>query len=208
MNRSVSPDEDMNPDISLTAESKNLCLQYLLDELDAEQVKLFEEELAESTSLGDELRRQAEMVSMLSDLNFSEAIPPVQTAPALQTGTWWRIACIALAVCCAGMVFRTWWQVGSAPQLDIARPDTLPQVVVDNHTDRKPDTAPEFTLIVRAWADGQLPAETGDRQDNAMPIATGDDHTLGDYFQETDDEVDDTSGEQRFSWIFTAASEI
>jgi len=206
MSRSVSPDEDMNPNISLTSESKNRCLQYLLDELDAEQVELFEEELAESTSLCDELQRQAEMVSMLSGLNFGEEVPPAQTRSALQAGTWWRIACIAIAACCAGMVFRTWWQTsGSGSPLDLARLDTLPHVVVDNQSDR-PIPVPEFTLIVRAWADGRLPSETSEQ--NNVPIATGDDDTLDDFLQETDDEIGDSSAEQRFSWIFTAASEI
>ena len=210
MSSTVSSDDDMIPDIALTDDSRNRCLQYLLGELDSEQVDLFEEELAESKRLGDELHRQAEAVSMLSDLRTGEEIPaPVQTASTLQAVTLWRIACIAIAVCFAGMVVRTWWQTpDSLSPLEVAQSNTLPRVVADNRTDEQPGSVPEFTLIARAWADSQLPDESGSRHSNTMPNTTGDDDTIGDYFEETDVEVDDANSEQGFSWMFTAVSEI
>jgi len=50
--------------------------------------------------------------------------------------------------------------------------------------------------------------ESGSRKNSTMPDATSDDDTFGDYLKETDNQVDDTSSEQRFSWIFTAVTEI
>ena len=210
MSKTVPSNDDLNPDIALTDDSKNRCLQYLLGELDSEQVEFFEDELAESRSLGNELHRQAETISMLSELHTSEEISAsVQTVSRLEAGSLWRIACIAIAVCFAGMVVRTWWQTrDSGSQLKVVQPDTSPRAVADNRTDLQLASVPEFTLIARAWADSQMLEESGSRKNSTMPDATSDDDTFGDYLKETDNQVDDTSSEQRFSWIFTAVTEI
>jgi hypothetical protein len=204
MNKIISSDGEIHLDIDLTDDLKNRCLQYLLDDLDSEQVELFEKALSESASLGDELNRQAEAISMLSEIHSGEGIPaPVQTDSGQQTVTLRKIACIALAVCFAGMMVRGWWQTpGSVAQSEVAQPGIVPPLAADNVTDLQPVAVPEFTLIARAWADNQLREDTGFQQSETLP------DTIGDYFEETGSEVNDISSEPAFSWMFIAASEI
>ena len=205
--------------VELTETCKNQCLQYLLGELAPDQLTLFEERLGESVRLADELQRQAEMIVTLSEVSNlpdvttrTHASTTFQNAnlPSRKFGSQkWVMQglVIAVAVCIAGFVFRTWWPSTRPPQGSESPNDNLAGRVINDGSNMT--TVSESTLIARAWAAAQV-----DENDlNITPSAS----LAGTYVQATSSsnnelelelEATDNTSEDSFSWMFTAAFEI
>jgi len=211
--------QQQQDNVELTETCKNQCLQYLLGELAPDQLTLFEERLGESVRLADELQRQAEMIVTLSEVSNlpdvttrTHASTTFQNAnlPSRKFGSQkWVMQglVIAVAVCIAGFVFRTWWPSTRPPQGSESPNDNLAGRVINDGSNMT--TVSESTLIARAWAAAQV-----DENDlNITPSAS----LAGTYVQATSssnnelelelDATDNTS-EDSFSWMFTAAFEI
>jgi len=190
-------------DRDLTGDCKNQCLQYLLNELEPDQIALFEETLGNSEQLAEELQRQAEMIAMLSELPVGST--NLATLPKVDHSlrkSFAKLAGVALAVCIAGLVFRTWWSApGPGQRLEPSNTFLTDRVSIDAAI-----TAPlsESTLIARAWAAGQTAKDSGVRSETTLadlqPIALSDDF-------EFQDEETGTASDEAFSWIFTASFE-
>jgi hypothetical protein len=190
-------------DRDLTGDCKNQCLQYLLNELEPDQIALFEETLGNSEQLAEELQRQAEMIAMLSELPVGST--NLATLPKVDHSlrkSFAKLAGVALAVCIAGLAFRTWWSApGPGQRLEPSTTFLTDRVSIDAAI-----TAPlsESTLIARAWAAGQTAKDSGVRSETTLadlqPIALSDDF-------EFQDEETGTASDEAFSWIFTASFE-
>ena len=192
-------------DRDLTGDCKNQCLQYLLNELEPDQIALFEETLGNSEQLAEELQRQAEMIAIL--LSYQWAAPTFRLYRRLiircERG-FAKLVCVALAVCIAGLAFRTWWSAtGPGQRLEPSNTFLTDRVSIDAAI-----TAPlsESTLIARAWAAGQADERIRvsylrqhSRTYNPSPSVM----TLNFKLKRRDDTPDDS-----FSWMFTAAFEI
>ena len=211
--------QQQQDNVELTETCKNQCLQYLLGELAPDQLTLFEERLGESVRLADELQRQAEMVVTLSEVSNlpdvttrTHASTTFQNAnlPSRKFGSQkWVMQglVIAVAVCIAGFVFRTWWPSTRPPQGSESPNDNLAGRVINDGSNMT--TVSESTLIARAWAAAQV-----DENDlNITPSAS----LAGTYVQATSSsnnelelelEATDNTSEDSFSWMFTAAFEI
>ncbi|MCP4942721.1 MAG: hypothetical protein GY924_12170, partial [Planctomycetaceae bacterium] len=166
--------QQQQDDVDLTETCKNQCLQYLLGELAADQLSLFEERLGNSDRLADELQRQAEMIVTLSEVS---TLANVTSKPSVSTTSLnadrrsqrlgsqrlgsqnllMRGFAIAVAVCIAGFVFRTWWSSSRPPQGPESPNDNFAGRVIDNDTNMT--TVSEATLIARAWAAAQVDDE-------------------------------------------------
>ena len=200
-------------DVDLTDDCKNQCLQYLLNELEPDQITLFEEKLCNSERVADELQRQAEMIVKLSEVAaVSEASAkngtPI-TVPHIHRRSHnfvVKAVWIALAVCIGGLAFRTWWSTTKPSQEQEAANDNLAGLLIEN--DATTATVSEFTLIARAWAASQMEK---DRSELADSTPTGTDvqfiNTVGDELEWHQEEAEGNS-EEAFSWMFTAAIEI
>ncbi|MDB4557827.1 hypothetical protein N9053_01630 [bacterium] len=190
-------------DRDLTGDCKNQCLQYLLNELEPDQIALFEETLGNSEQLAEELQRQAEMIAILSELPVGGT--NLSTLPKVDHSlrkSFAKLACVALAVCIAGLAFRTWWSAtGPGQRLEPSNTFLTDRVSIDAAI-----TAPlsESTLIARAWAAGQAEKDSGVLSETTLtdlqPIALGDDF-------EFQDEETGAASDGAFSWIFTASFE-
>jgi hypothetical protein len=211
--------QQQQDNVELTETCKNQCLQYLLGELAPDQLTLFEERLGESVRLADELQRQAEMIVTLSEVSNlpdvttrTHASTTFQNAnlPSRKFGSQkWVMQglVIAVAVCIAGFVFRTWWPSTRPPQGSESPNDNLAGRVINDGSNMT--TVSESTLIARAWAAAQV-----DENDlNITPSAS----LAGTYVQATSSsnnelelelEATDNTSEDSFSWMFTAAFEI
>ena len=211
-------------DVDLTETCKNQCLQYLLGELAADQLSLFEERLGNSDRLADELQRQAEMIVTLSEVSTLANVtskPSVSTTSLNANRRSQRLGsqrlgsqnlpirgfAIAVAVCIAGFVFRTWWSSTRPPQGPESPNDNFAGRVIDNDTNMT--TVSEATLIARAWAAAQVDNEDLVITPNALLAGTdvqainSSNNELELEAEATDDTPDDS-----FSWMFTAAFEI
>ncbi|MAI32209.1 MAG: hypothetical protein CMM07_11140 [Rhodopirellula sp.] len=206
-------------DVDLTETCKNQCLQYLLGELAADQLSLFEERLGNSDRLADELQRQAEMIVTLSEVSI---LANVTSKPSVSTTSLnanrrsqklgsqnllMRGFAIAVAVCIAGFVFRTWWSSTRAPQGPESPNDNFAGRVIDDDTNMT--TVSEATLIARAWAAAQVDDEDLVTTPNAFLAGTDVQaiHSSNDELELGTEATDDTSDDS-FSWMFTAAFEI
>ena len=193
----------------LPDDGKDQCLQYLLNELQPDQVAAFEKQLANSEQLAEELQRQSEMIAMLSDASAgSTTVPdlkrPLEDRPAQKNLV--KLACIALAVCITGLAFRTWWSSTEPQAIREASSETLAEA--KSQHDPPNTTVSESTLLARAWADGQMEKDSDILSGATLlgaepqPIIS-----LDDKFAAQDEETKDASNES-FSWMFTAAYEI
>ena len=194
---------------ALSDDGKDQCLQYLLNELQPDQVAAFEKQLANSEQLAEELQRQSEMIAMLSDASAgSTTVPdlkrPLEDRPAQKNLV--KLACIALAVCITGLAFRTWWSSTEPQAIREASSETLAEA--KSQHDPPNTTVSESTLIARAWADGQMEKDA-DILSEATLLGTEPQPiiSLDDKFAAQDEETKDASNES-FSWMFTAAYEI
>ena len=216
--------QQQQDDVDLTETCKNQCLQYLLGELAADQLSLFEERLGNSDRLADELQRQAEMIVTLSEVSTLANVtskPSVSTTSLNANRRSQRLGsqrlgsqnllirgfAIAVAVCIAGFVFRTWWSSSRPPQGPESPNDNFAGRVIDNDTNMT--TVSEATLIARAWAAAQVDDEDLVITPNALLAGTdvqainSSNNELELETEATDDTPDDS-----FSWMFTAAFEI
>ena len=216
--------QQQQDDVDLTETCRNQCLQYLLGELAADQLSLFEERLGNSDRLADELQRQAEMIVTLSEVSTLANVtskPSVSTTSLNANRRSQRLGsqrlgsqnlpirgfAIAVAVCIAGFVFRTWWSSTRPPQGPESPNDNFAGRVIDNDTNMT--TVSEATLIARAWAAAQVDNEDLVITPNALLAGTdvqainSSNNELELEAEATDDTPDDS-----FSWMFTAAFEI
>lgn len=216
--------QQQQDDVDLTETCRNQCLQYLLGELAADQLSLFEERLGNSDRLADELQRQAEMIVTLSEVSTLANVtskPSVSTTSLNANRRSQRLGsqrlgsqnllirgfAIAVAVCIAGFVFRTWWSSTRPPQGPESLNDNFAGRVIDNDTNMT--TVSEATLIARAWAAAQVDNEDLVISPNALLAGTdvqainSSNNELELEAEATDDTPDDS-----FSWMFTAAFEI
>ena len=216
--------QQQQDDVDLTETCKNQCLQYLLGELAADQLSLFEERLGNSDRLADELQRQAEMIVTLSEVSTLANVtskPSVSTTSLNANRRSQRLGsqrlgsqnllmrgfAIAVAVCIAGFVFRTWWSSTRPPQGPESPNDNFAGRVIDDDTHIT--TVSEAMLIARAWAAAQVDDEDLVITPNAALAGTdvqainSNNNELELEAEATDDTPDDS-----FSWMFTAAFEI
>lgn len=204
--------------VDLTENCKNECLQYLLNELAPEQVRLFEERLGKSDQLAVELQRQAEMIVTLSE---ASTLPDALSKPTLSATTQnaiihqrrvlVKVFGIAIAVCVAGFLFRTWWS-STGPQQETESPsDRFATRVMDNEVSTT--MVSESTLIARAWAAAQTADQSSENGLHTSLAGIGtqainsrnDDHD--NELESEEQEMADASGDA-FSWMFTATFEI
>ena len=212
--------QQQQDNVELTETCKNQCLQYLLGELAPDQLTLFEERLGESVRLADELQRQAEMIVTLSEVSNlpdvttrTHASTTFQNAnlPSRKFGSQkWVMQglVIAVAVCIAGFVFRTWWPSTRPPQGSESPNDNLAGRVINDGSNMT--TVSESTLIARAWATAQV-----DDQDLSITPNTSRDKTTDVQFINTStNELEletvptEENSDDSFSWMFTATFEI
>ena len=214
--------QQQQDDVDLTETCKNQCLQYLLGELAADQLSLFEERLGNSDRLADELQRQAEMIVTLSEVSTLANVtskPSVSTTSLNANRRSQRLGsqrlgsqnllmrgfAIAVAVCIAGFVFRTWWSSTRPPQGPESPNDNFAGRVIDNDTNMT--TVSEATLIARAWAAAQVDNEDLVITPNAL-LAGTDVQAINSSNNELEAEATDDTPNDSFSWMFTAAFEI
>ena len=126
---------------SIDEAERQQCLQYLLGELPDQQNAAFEQRLAESTPLCDELQQQSEMLLLLSEtstpqLQAVSQLPAVSTSGTEnQSGNHWIEAIVALAACLL-IAFVAW----------NASKETKTTASLE-----------EDALIAEAWADTDVP---------------------------------------------------
>lgn len=120
---------------SIDEAERQQCLQYLLGELSDQQTLAFEQRLAESTPLCDELQQQSEMLLLISETST----PQLQTASTYdaenKSGVRWIEAIVALAACLL-IAFVAWNAVKET--------ETVASLEED-------------ALIAEAWADTDVP---------------------------------------------------
>lgn len=202
-------DEQRQSSGVLSDDGKDQCLQYLLNELQPDQVAAFEKQLANSEQLAEELQRQSEMIAMLSDASAgSPTVPdlkrPLEDRPAQKNLV--KLACIALAVCITGLAFRTWWSSTEPQALRETSSETLVEAKSHHHLSNT--TVSESILIARAWAAGQMEKDADILSEAALPGTEPQPIiSLDDKFAAQDEETKEASNES-FSWMFTAAYEI
>ena len=219
--------QQQQDDVDLTETCKNQCLQYLLGELAADQLSLFEERLGNSDRLADELQRQAEMIVTLSEVSTlanATSKPSVSTTSLNANRRSQRLGSqrlgsqrlgsqnllmrgfvIAVAVCIAGFVFRTWWSSSRPPQGPESPNDNFAGRVIDDDTHIT--TVSEAMLIARAWAAAQVDDEDLVITPNAL-LAGTDVQAINSSNNELEAEATDDTPNDSFSWMFTAAFEI
>ena len=214
--------QQQQDDVDLTETCKNQCLQYLLGELAADQLSLFEERLGNSDRLADELQRQAEMIVTLSEVSTlanATSKPSVSTTSLNANRRSQRLGsqrlgsqnllmrgfAIAVAVCIAGFVFRTWWSSSRPPQGPESPNDNFAGRVIDDDTHIT--TVSEAMLIARAWAAAQVDNEDLVITPNAL-LAGTDVQAINSSNNELEAEATDDTPNDSFSWMFTAAFEI
>ena len=214
--------QQQQDDVDLTETCKNQCLQYLLGELAADQLSLFEERLGNSDRLADELQRQAEMIVTLSEVSTlanATSKPSVSTTSLNANRRSQRLGsqrlgsqnllmrgfAIAVAVCIAGFVFRTWWSSTRPPQGPESPNDNFAGRVIDDDTHIT--TVSEAMLIARAWAAAQVDDEDLVITPNAL-LAGTDVQAINSSNNELEAEATDDTPNDSFSWMFTAAFEI
>ncbi|MGI9466853.1 MAG: hypothetical protein ACR2OA_07015 [Rubripirellula sp.] len=207
--------EHEQDNVNLTENCKNQCLQYLLDELDPEQLAWFEERLGKSDLLVNELQRQAEMIVSLSEVSSQpNAIsgPGNSTISPNENGRSQKLLRrgfgIAIAVCAAVFVFRTWWPSITPPQGSESPDNKFAGRVI--HDDANMTQVSEATLIARAWATAQV-----DDQDLSItPNTSRDKPTDVQFINTSTNELEletvptEENSDDSFSWMFTATFEI
>ncbi len=215
----ASNNQQQQDDVDLTETCKNECLQYLLGELSPKELTSFEVRLGQSDRLADELQRQAEMIVTLSE---SSILPGAISRPTVSTNSQnanrrsqifgsdnllTKGLVIAVAVCIAGFVFRTWWSSTRSPLSSKLPAEHFADRIIDD--DSQITAVPESRLIARAWAAAQVDNQDLDTMPNA-PLAGTDVHAINASNIELKlgvEATDDTSDDS-FSWMFTAAFEI
>lgn len=199
--------------VDLTENCKNQCLLYLLNELAPDQLILFEERLGKSDVLADELQRQAEMIVTLSELStppemISRPIisTTAQDAQSRSQKLLVRGFAIAVAVCIAGFVFRTWWPATKTPQGSESSKNKFAGSIIDGDSNLTPVS--ESALIARAWA-SQVDDPDFTITPNAPLTRTDVQAIASDKNElESQPEATDVNSDDSFSWMFTAAFEI
>ena len=193
----------------LSDDGKDQCLQYLLNELQPEQVTAFEKQLANSDQLAEELQSQAEMIAMLSDASAGSTTEPDLTHPLEDRPdhkNLVKLACIALAVCITGLTFRTWWASTEPRAIRETSSETLVEAKI--HHDLPNTTVSESILIARAWAAGQMEKGTDILSEATLPDTELQPIiSFHNKFEALDKETEEASNES-FSWMFTATYEI
>lgn len=104
------------------------CLQYLLGELSTHQSTQFEQQLAMSPALGDELQRQSELLCMASNAISETQIVDTQLANADSatpgSATPWIEAIVALAACLL-VAFVGWNLTKTSSSINALQEDVL-----------------------------------------------------------------------------------
>jgi hypothetical protein len=128
--------------------SEEQCWLYLLGELDASKSAEFEQRLATSPELSDQLLRQAELISGLSTIKHQ-----LQVAPATPSRvSSWSIAVsiMTVAACLAIVVLGVRSRSVEKDSLASRTPSLSPR-----GTAAKDPNVSEDLLIARAWADSR-----------------------------------------------------
>jgi hypothetical protein len=128
--------------------SEEQCWLYLLGELDASKSAEFEQRLATSPELSDQLLRQAELISGLSTIESQ-----LQVAPATPSRvSSWSIAVsiMTVAACLAIVVLGVRSRSVEKDSLASRTPSLSPR-----GTAAKDPNVSEDLLIARAWADSR-----------------------------------------------------
>jgi hypothetical protein len=128
--------------------SEEQCWLYLLGELDASKSAEFEQRLATSPELSDQLLRQAELISGLSTIKHQ-----LQVAPATPSRvSSWSIAVsiMTVAACLAIVVLGVRSRSVEKDSLASRTPSLSPRGIA-----AKDPNVSEDLLIARAWADSR-----------------------------------------------------
>jgi hypothetical protein len=177
---------DRDPTVTEAADDQDeACLLYLLDELDVEGRRRFETRLANEPKLGDQLLRQADLISALSRTPSRSEAPIA--IPATQARPWRWIAAAAAIAACIALAFQIAQMFSSSPSL--ASRESL------SDANRSPQPMDEATLIAQAWASSQNIGQT--LQEPLADLAADDpyDAMLEDPTSDIDSKV---------SWMFIA----
>ena len=122
---------------------------YLLGELDAEQVKWVEDQLATSPQLGEDLLRQAELIAGLAELPPAQAVVPVANRDGRRIH-WTPVAAVAAVAACLAFLILGLSSPSGGSDSDAGR---------STASFRQFQTGPsEDLLIARAWASHPLSA--------------------------------------------------
>ena len=169
-----------NPSSPISEKQRQQCMLYLLGELDTEPSATFQQELESSPELGDELLRQADLITALSQTSQRTV------APAVSTTMRWQIAASIFAVIAASFAF-----IVLGPQPNSPQRDGITSVAVANAS------VSEDLLIARAWADSHPIIDAS--EDLGFGDSLGDDSIAMAADDATD--IDST-----LSWMFIAVS--
>jgi hypothetical protein len=164
------------------------CMLYLLGELDAPQSAAFEQRLASSPELGEQLLRQADVIAGLSVIHNQPELMPTSSS----TYSPWSIVAsiVAIAACLVIVVLGV-----KSSSLDADALASRSQSTMPSGLSLETSEATEDLLIARAWADSQLNDVSEDFEfaeldmEDALPTA-----------------VESSDFDSTLSWMFIAVS--
>lgn len=189
MNFKPTIDQEMTPasKSTLSERQQELCLLYLFGDLDAQQTLEFEQQLASSSALNDELLRQAEVIAELGTLDpKSDFLQPVAESSPLR----WPMIALATA---ASLLFAI---VALRPNSQLAN---APAELAPNDVSL---ASSEDLRIARAWVNHQHEDVANEIKSLEISDAEWSNELTVNDFATAEDDSDST-----LAWMFIAVSE-
>ena len=186
---------DPNHETLISDDLKDECLRYLFGECDAIESDAFEQKLASSSSLGDELLRQADTITLLSLRNPTGSDKVTPSRPSQLQASWYREAVIvATCVCLSWFIFV----LQTKSTKDRASSYSKANAVSAQTTEAK--NSSEALLIAKAWANDRSQSYDDSAFDDGILVSDDFDLALPSP-EAMEEEIDAT-----LSWMFIAVS--